>query len=437
MKKITATLTAAGAIAGAAITGVVMYSDTETTDTATDTEITLPTVSIPTVSIPTVSLPSVDEPEIETPELKLPTLTLSRELASVEIAELNLPEIEDLNVKEPTVAVSGVKTPELKLPDTAEAERIYKQMKTLFRDQRSISYEVSSNYNADTLKKWLEIYQSAEYQDYVPEYKTLEPGLRIICEVRCPENAEQFRTLQERLDYYIARKYNAVLVTFTTTESLSKLLYVMDYIKSLGLKTIIAYAGKENLYEPVFRDPDTLARWLAATGEKADALLIGWGRTSTHLLLHDTQFTNFIIKNARAKNSDLPFIGEAYYGQTAEIRRGATYHVPPNCSAVLIIGTGYSGSSNARAMKTLFPEVLEHVHKIGMVTGERPYYDTRHNTGRTKHANDQIKRRIELRLMKIGCGSTMTRSGDGSDGIYDKNLTENLCLTYKEEVSRK
>ena len=432
MKKITATLTAAGAIAGAAITGVVMYSDTGTTDTATDTEITLPTVSIPTVSIPTLTLSAVAVSDVETPELKLPTLTLSRELADVDAAKLNLPEIEVLSVDE-----LKLQMPELKLPDTAEAEQIYKLTKFLFRDQRSIAHDFDFNYNAATLKKWLKIYQDAEYQDYVPEYKPLAPGLRIICEVRCPEDAEQFRTLQERLDYYIARKYNAVLVTFTTTESLSTLLTVMDYIKSLGLKTIIAYAGKEDLRAPVLRDPDTLAHWLAATGEKADALLLGWGRTSTHLLLQDMQFTNFIIKNARAKNSDLPFIGEAYYGQTAEIRRGVTYHVPQNCSAVLLIGTGYSGSSNARAMKTLFPEVLEHVHKIGMVTGERPYYDTRHNTGRTKHANDQIKRRIELRLLKIGCGSTMTRSGDGSDGIYDKNLTENLCLTYKEEASRK
>ena len=59
----------------------------------------------------------------------------------------------------------------------------------------------------------------------------------------------------ENLEYYQSRGYNAVLVTFTTGEPLYRLADTIDYLKSCGLTVIIAYAGRENLNESLFRDP--------------------------------------------------------------------------------------------------------------------------------------------------------------------------------------
>ena len=99
-----------------------------------------------------------------------------------------------------------------------------------------------------------------------------------------------------------------------------------------------------------------------------------------------------------------------------------------------MVGIGYPRASSKTALQKLFPEVASHPHLIGLVVGERPYYDTLHATGRSQEENDATKRRIELRLLRAGCASTMTYSGDGSDGQYgDKTKTENLCLWYGKE----
>ena len=123
----------------------------------------------------------------------------------------------------------------------------------------------------------------------------------------------------------------------------------------------------------------------------------------------------------------------AYYGETAEQLEGVTYDVPENCSAVLIVGLGYPRASTKTVFRKVFPEVLDHPHKIGLVVGERPYYDTLHRTGKTQAQNEAIKRRIEIRLKQAGCESKMTYSGDGSDGQYGrKDKNENLCEPVAE-----
>lgn len=196
---------------------------------------------------------------------------------------------------------------------------------------------------------------------------------------------------------------------------------------------MIAYAGKEHLSEPVFRDPDVLRRWLSTLGGKADALLLGWRRTSLHWFLPDRAFTNFLIRSAREGNPDLPFIGMAYYGETAETLQGITYDVPENCSAVLVVGLGYPRASTRRALRQLFPEVADHPHLIGLAVGERPYFYTRGANVRSRAENEALQRRIEIRLLQAGCGSTLTYSGDGGEGRGGVVAnTDNLCRPAEE-----
>ena len=431
----TAVTVAAAAVLGGGVVGINEYLADETQESVSEfvDDVKPIQVEIPTVNVITVKPISVETLSVALPEVnarKVETYAVATE--TVETYAVNLsrvvPLIEMERLDVPAIEIVSVPNPGERIPRMIELQKLQQK---LFRDQRNLMYDPSVGIDSASWTKWLRIYQSDEYKTYSPEYVELKTGLRIINEVKCPENTEQFQRMSENLKYYQSRGYNAVLVTFTTDEPLYRLADTIDYLKSCGLTVIIAYAGRENLNESLFRDPDTLAKFLRELGAKSDALLLGWRRTSLHLFLPDRQWTNFLIKNARSKNSRLAVIGMAYFGETAEKQLGVSYDVPENCSAVLIVGCGYPRASRKTVLKKLFPEIVDHPHKIGLVVGERPYFDSLHDTGKTKHRNDQIKRRIELRLLQAGCGSTMTYSGDGSDGQYGrKDRTENLCLPY-------
>lgn len=431
----TAVTVAAAAVLGGGVVGINEYLADETQESVSEfvDDVKPIQVEIPKVNVITVKPISVETLSVALPEVnarKVETYAVATE--TVETYAVNLsrvvPLIEMERLDVPAIEIVSVPNPGERIPRMIELQKLQQK---LFRDQRNLMYDPSVGIDSASWTKWLRIYQSDEYKTYSPEYVELKTGLRIINEVKCPENTEQFQRMSENLKYYQSRGYNAVLVTFTTDEPLYRLADTIDYLKSCGLTVIIAYAGRENLNESLFRDPDTLAKFLRELGAKSDALLLGWRRTSLHLFLPDRQWTNFLIKNARSKNSRLAVIGMAYFGETAEKQLGVSYDVPENCSAVLIVGCGYPRASRKTVLKKLFPEIVDHPHKIGLVVGERPYFDSLHDTGKTKHRNDQIKRRIELRLLQAGCGSTMTYSGDGSDGQYGrKDRTENLCLPY-------
>lgn len=424
---------AAAAVLGGGVVGINEYlSEPEKTD-GVKAESVVDDVQPVTVEVPRVAIPRVEIPRVAVPGVVTVRILSPLELEELGIPAPEMPSVDATESPPASVAPSSAETPGVasytsRMPGLIALQKLQGK---LFRDQRNLMYDPAVGIDSASWTKWIKIYQSAEYKNYSPEFVELAPGLRIIAEVKCPENTEQFQRMSENLEYYMSRGYNAVLVTFTTDEPLYRLADTIDYLKSLGLKIVIAYSGRENLHTSIFKDPDKLAEFLRELGAKADALLLGWGRTSLHLFLPDRSWTNFLIKNARSKNSRLGVVGMAYFGETAEKQIGVTYDVPENCSAVLIVGLGFPGASTKTTLKKLFPEIVDHPHKIGLVVGERPYFDSLHDTGKTKKQNDQIKRRIELRIMQAGCGSTMTYSGDGSDGQYGrKDRTENLCLPY-------
>lgn len=310
-------------------------------------------------------------------------------------------------------------------------------MQTLFRDKRNLAHDRSIGIDSDAWKKWIEIYRKNE--PYAIAYKPMPAGLRIIAEVKCPQDSAQIETLDKNLEAYKAAGYNAVLLTFDLTEPLSKLLDVISFVKSKDMRVVFSYAGPERLEWSVFQDPDKIADYLSSIGAASDAFLIGWRRTSLHLLIPDPQWINFLIRHARKCNQDLPVIGEAYLGQTAESNeseRAVTYNIPENISAVLIFGIGYKGVAIERAIDLVFPQA-KGLPRIGLAIGERPYFDSRNDTKKSMEENNKIKAKIESRFLRAGCIGTMTIRGDGSDGIYDKTVTENLCLPYKEEAGKK
>ena len=340
----------------------------------------------------------------------------------------------DITVADPAVTAISVSDP---ADYVMRYAAVVAEQNAMLRDKRNIKHDPTLGSPASTTwVAWKKIYQDPQYQSYTMEFKPLSPELRIITEVWAARDSSQIQTLKRRLAEQQRWGYNAVLVCFDTTEELSDLMWTVNYIRSIGMKVIITYTGGlENLHESVFRDPVKIRRFLMELAPHADALLLGWWRTSVHLFLPDPAYTNYIVKTARSANPDIPIIGQAYWGQTAETGTDhkdfrVTFDVPKNASAVLVMGMGYPRAASKRTLDTLFKDVASHPHKIALVAGERPYFDTRHQTGRSELDNRKIKRALELRLLRAGFQSTMTFSGDGSNGMYEKNKTENLCREY-------
>ena len=61
-----------------------------------------------------------------------------------------------------------------------------------------------------------------------------------------------------------------------------------------------------------------------------------------------------------------------------------------------------------------------------MIVGEKAYYMTTHNTNKTKAQNRSIIKGLERRFQRAGFG-TATLAGDGSNEIYDKSVSDDLC----------
>ena len=449
MSKLANAVTAIAA-AGALATGGALYymSDDLPKDEPAENvdDVVAVTVDLPKVELPVVSVPGVKAPEVDTPQIVTPEIVITKFVSALELDKLNIPaaEVQAVSATPRIVLLPMPQGVKVVLPEVSDpAERIplvielQRTLQTLFRDKRNLAYDRSIGIDSTAWKKWIEIYRKNE--PYAIAYQPMPAGLRIIAEVKCPQDSAQIETLDKNLEAYKAAGYNAVLLTFDLTEPLSKLLDVISFVKSKDMRVVFAYAGPERLEWSVFQDPDKIADYLSSIGAASDAFLIGWRRTSLHLLIPDPQWINFLVKNARKCNQDLPVIGEAYLGQTAESNeseRAVTYNIPENISAVLIFGIGYKGVAIERAIDLVFPQA-KGLPRIGLAIGERPYFDTRNDTKKSMAENNKIKAKIESRFLRAGCIGTMTIRGDGSDGIYDKTVTENLCLPYKEEAGRK
>ena len=408
------------AVATAAAFGIAYYA-TVPTELTPETSRTIFTDDITAVQVEasSVQVASVDKTSVESD-------VINPEKVEVAAQSLSLEHIEK-------VAVEDVAA------DIPRYTALLSEQQALLRDKRNIRYDPSLNtLDSACWAAWKKIYNDPEYQNYVMEYRPLPGNLRIINEVWTPGELKEQQTMLRNLTEARSWGYNAVLVCFDTTEKLLDLMCAVDCVKSTGMKVIIVYTGgRETLHDPVFRDPILIRKFLAALAPRADALLLGWWRTSVHLFIPDTAYTNYIVKSARDVNPNLPVIGQAYWGQTAETGTDhknfrVTVALPENASAVLVMGMGYPGAANKHTLETLFRDIAAHPHKIALVAGEKPYFDTRNQTGKSFQANRKIKRNLELRLLRAGFQSTMTFSGDGSNGIYEKNKTENLCRKYAE-----
>lgn len=63
---------------------------------------------------------------------------------------------------------------------------------------------------------------------------------------------------------------------------------------------------------------------------------------------------------------------------------------------------------------------------LSVIIGEKPYYATKFDNGKSFNENLKIKQELERRFIKAGFSGIITMHDDASNGIYDKQITNNL-----------
>ena len=453
IKTTAAAATAAAAIIGGAVMLVPENQNAENFDVAlpvvnvpqvnvpqvsvpqVDVAVALPVVNVPQVTVPTVSIPKIDvavnvpqlDTTVETPQMGKLTVTAPQIDTTVETPLINTaaasPQVSDLSdIKTAAIATPQVTNPAKRIP---LVQKFFDQCKRFFRDQRMIRQDSSLGIDNAAANKWLEIYR--QNQSSSIDFVRMPAGIRMIAEIHHPINQ---RVLRKNLAFYKKQNFNAALLTFGfSDEKLSDLLYTAEVVKSTGMKLFIAYAGPEDLKHSVLQDPDELAEKIKILSINADGFLLNWRRTSLHLFEQDAAYINYILKQVRSWNKNIAIIGEAYYGQTASSDhklRNLQYNVPANTSGVLVTGLGYNGVAVDLVLNKLLTKIKRQP-KLALITGDRPYYATRAKNGKTFAQNLEIKKALADRWLSAGASGVIVLHGDGSDGIYNKEHTDNIA----------
>ena len=408
MNKTTKIASTVAAVAIAAGTAVV-YNDIRETDKFYDENPELIPMDLPTLNLPKLNLPTLNLPKIQ-----LPGINTAVVIDGKTLEELNLP-----------VAATYDK-------DRFEQwKTLSEDKKNLFKDQRNLSYDKSISIDSTAFQKWIEIHK--EKQNYVLEKVPLEDGIKMIAEVTVPNNPEEYNTLIKNLEKYHKKGYNAVLLTFDTSENLSSLIELALLISKKEMSCWIAYSGPEDLKHSVYVDPDKLKEYVGELSEISDGIIVGWRRTALHLFMQDKPFTNFILKSAREANPSIMVLGEAYLGPTYELDIEqpikASFNIPANSSGTIVNNIGFQNVNVKSALNGVFNKVSK-MKRVAVVVGSRPYHMTVNNSGYNREEQDEIKKRIEENFVKAGCSGTITLHGDGGEIVKNgvKRLTDSLCL---------
>jgi len=364
--------------------------------------------AMPAVAVPDMTPPAIALPDTAAPAAEAPTITA--------------PEVERIILTLPATGAGEISAAVL------TAARRMSRMQDVFRDRRSVAHDPTTAYNG-FIDRWMEIYR--DFAGVVCAKVPLADGtpLRMISEVMLPKNAGQFAVLRENLEYYKGRGYNAVLVTFDGSEAPSDLRNLVKYLRYLNWEVWFAFSGPERLDASVFVDPARLKDQLAALAEYSAGMILGWRRTSAHLLLQDASFMNYLSSCAREANPKLAILGEVYYGNTAEHPHegqwGWGVNLPAYASGAILCNFGYVNVDAEAVCRKIVPAEIGRVPLFAVVVGQRPYYLTAHRNYLTQEVNQKIKEKIEAMFVAAGCRGTVTLQDDGRH-LSTNNLSETL-----------
>lgn len=308
-----------------------------------------------------------------------------------------------------------------------------KSFTTFFKSKPQLFFDSTINRHNQRVADWINV--APEYTDYTQAFVAMPTNIKAVAEVHHPINSE---ILTYNLDRYSTLGYNAVLLSFGYEgEDIYELKSVAELIHAYNMQVILAYSGPETHKHSILDYPASIDNKLSVLAPVSDGLIVGWRRTSLHMYEHDSVFTNFIIKNARKYNSKLYTLGEAFYGElttnSLEIKTGLAYNIPTNSSGVLIVGLGRGRIAVERVVSGLLKDTLSY-NRVVLISGERPYYDTVNKNGWNNAQNYSYKEGLLKRWNKAGVSNAIVLHGDGSDGRYDSNKTDNIAYTKYEGI---
>lgn len=329
----------------------------------------------------------------------------------------------------PTVDVPDIKPASVDTPDAgiAESSALYKAFESLTRDRRSLGRDAGFSAARAGMREWLDIYRN-HIPVFLPSYP-VPADVRMIAEARCPVSNAQRDILLHNLAYYRDRGYNAVLVTLYGGEPGTALLTMIDDIKASGMAIWFALSGRESLEDTVFIDPVEIDRLFWLVAKEAAGMLIGWRRTSAHLLLMDEPYMDLLTTTARKYNDKLCIAGEVYYGanaQSGDRTNAFACNIPSGASAVIAVGMGYDRTVPAMALR-LCRKAADKPALI-VISGPAPYAVSKAGVA-SPAAFQEAKERLESRFRSAGFAGSITLHGDGSDGIYDSRVVDNMSAS--------
>lgn len=377
----------------------------------------------------TVELPTIEFPKIEAPSVEI----VSPSKAPKEITSWKLPKAPSVELAQslrasapeyPTGITFGVPSPDLR--------RFFVRDLNV-RDIRNVSYTAG----AVDWAAWSGVL--AAYADKQYARVAFSRKARVIAEVRPPRSFYQQETLRANLDFYKARGYDAVLLVVTERDTADSVRDACVFIRHCGMNIWLVFGGVERLQASAYPDPHRLKSALAAAAPYAECFVLGWRRTSAHLLLQDSAYMKYLIGAVRETNPDLPVLGELFYGEyfnknRNDVSRGLVANIDDCCAGALVNGLGTAGTDFANAPGLLRAKLPDGAKTLVMVVvGDHPYYLTQ---GRRLSREEALisKRRIEEKFLDNGGNATVTMSDDGSDGRYHTDANNNLSETLYSQL---
>lgn len=364
-----------------------------------------------------------DVKPIEVPVITVPSLDIV-DLA-VKPAAVNVPEVavfiggaigvDTLAAVPLSISTTRIATPAIQALDDEipSWQNLRRMLAASVKDKRMLRHDRTLTIHNEALAAWLEIYQ----RPLPPPIAHIPPprGIRMIAELRSVDHAAA------NLAYYRRQGYNACLITVDGTEGVGNVLQRVRLARSAGLAPWIAWAGPETLRWSIYQNPAVIGRLLQAAAPLCQGYLVAWRRTSAHLVAQDAHYLEHLVARVRQANPQICVVGESYHGQTWENlphvnQRGwvARDNVPRNQSAVLIAGIATQNYDVETMLRSTFARWVA-TPRLALVLGERAYYASRNDTGRSFVANLRLKQQLERRFLRAGCFGTITIHGDGSD----------------------
>jgi hypothetical protein len=363
------------------------------------------------VPVFTVDIPSIDVPKVEICGVEIPNVeNLNPETIKVATHLVETIGVENLNPVQIRIILQTISNLDGDVPKIQQLQRV---LAATIKDQRMLQYDRTLSIYNEALTAWLEIYSKPLPPPI--EYVPLPRGIRMIAELRSIDHAAA------NLAFYRKQGYNACLITIDGTESISKVLQLVNLVRGADMAAWIAWAGPEKLEWSIYQDPAKISRLLKAAAPLCQGYMVAWRRTSAHLVAQDAPYIEYLVQQVRSANPEILVVGESYYGQTWENlphinQRGwvARDNAPRNQSGVLIAGIATQNFAIETMLNTTFSRWLR-TPRLAQVLGERPYYATTNNTGKSFLENLRIKQQLERRFLRAGCIGTVTIHGDGSD----------------------